>query len=352
MLEETPQEDRPVCSAAVHENAAAAARQLEALLRYGRRLEAVLQKTLAALGGGSWPDQAAQIGLEVKSLEAQWRQLGAVRLAYESEPGNAGERPVSTSLQENRDIIATLYQLPINKDVVIRLLQIPASPPVKAMLVFLDGMVDKTIINLAVLQPLMLMGRQERDLYGGGLVDAVLERYLPSGQAGRAGGFREVQDAVNSGDAVLFFDGVAEAITVETKGFEHRSIDRPTTEQTVRGSQNAFTEVLRVNTALIRTMFHSSDLVTEMMPVGRRGRCNCALMYVRSIANPVLVAEVKRRIEGIAVDLVTDTDLLQQYLVDFPKHPFPQTLSTERPERVAVHLAEGRVAILDRKSVV
>ena len=31
---------------------------------------------------------------------------------------------------------------------------------------------------------------------------------------------------------------------------------------------------------------------------------------------------------------------------DFPQNPFPQTLSTEHPDRVVVHLAEGRVAIL------
>jgi spore germination protein KA len=172
-----------------------------------------------------------------------------------------------------------------------------------------------------------------------------MEECLPSGQASRIGSFKEVQQAINTGDAVVFFDGSGEAVAVETKGYEHRSIGNPTTEQSVRGSQNAFTEVLRVNTALIRTMLHASDLITEMIPIGARGHSNCAVMYIKSIANEELVEEVKRRVNSISTDIITDSGVLEHFIEDFPKNPFPQTLSTERPDRVAIHLSEGRVAI-------
>ncbi len=83
-----------------------------------------------------------------------------------------------------------------------------------------------------------------------------------------------------------------------------------------------------------------------MIPVGKRGHSNCAVMYLASVANRELVAEIRRRIQGVDTDFIIDSSILESLIIDFPKNPFPQTLSTERPDRVAVHLAEGRVAIL------
>jgi len=319
-------------------------RELKTMLRYARRLAIFMEKAIEILRNGQLHDKAEILQIEYAALEQQQGELSSVKLSYN---GNEGVEPaISTSLEENQKVIEHIYNLPLNKDVVIRKLTIPGQPAVKAMLIFMDGLADKKIVNMTVLNPLMMMRNAQPELYGVDLVSIIIEQYLPSGQASRVGSFKEVQQGINTGDAVLFFDGIGEAVTVETKGFEHRGVDRPATEQSVRGSQNAFTEVLRVNTALIRSMLHSSDLVTEMIPVGERGHSNCAVMYLKSVANRELVTEVRRRIKGISTDLIIDSGMLEHLIVDFPQNPFPQTLSTERPDRVVVHLAEGRVALL------
>jgi len=319
-------------------------RELESMLRYARRLAIFMEKTIEILRNGQRPDKAELLQIEYTALEQQQGELSAIKLSYNST--EAVEPAISTSLEENQKVIEDLYNLPLNKDVVIRKLTIPGQPAVKAMLIFMDGLADKKVVNMTVLNPLMMMRNARPELYSADLVNIIIEQYLPSGQASRVGSFKEVQQGINTGDAVLFFDGIGEAVTVETKGFEHRGVDRPATEQSVRGAQNAFTEVLRVNTALIRSMLHSSDLVTEMIPVGKRGHTNCAVMYLASIANRNLVAEVRRRIQGISTDLIIDSGILEHLIVDFPSNPFPQTLSTERPDRVVEHLVEGRVGIL------
>lgn len=340
VLQETEQK-RPT----PHAGLMAQARQLDALLRQGRRLAQALETVVHALRQGQALSRGGESGWAWQTLAREQTELAPLPLAYYNGAGVQGKRPVSLCLEENEKILRDLYVAALNKDVVIRRFTIPADPPVAALLVYTDGLADKQIINLAVMQPLMLLAKVRRRPEDN-LVQHILEEYLPSGQAQAAGDFQAVQDAVNSGDTVLFFAGSDKAIAVETKGWEHRTVDRPQMERAVRGSQTAFSDVLRVNTALVRAVLRTSDLVTEMFTVGSRSRVKCAVMYLQSVANPELVAEIKRRITGVRTDYIADAGMLLQFIEDHPNIVFPQALSTERPDRAAAHLAEGRVALL------
>jgi spore germination protein KA len=321
-------------------------RELESMLNCAKSIALFMEKLIADLRSNQNTEALKQNKVEIKKIETEWAEIKKNTIENHSIDGMYNNAVISSDIDENQHILESLYQVPLNKDIVIRNITIGTQPRIKVILVFMDGLIDKKIINMTVLEPLMFMKNLQEKINGEDLIGAVMEQCLPSGQASRVGGFKEVQQAINTGDAVLFFDGSPEAVTVETKGYEHRSIERPATEQSVRGSQNAFTEVLRVNTALIRTMLHASDLITEMIPIGARGHSNCAVMYIKSIVNEELVKEVKRRIENISTDIITDSGVLEHFIEDSPRSPFPQTLSTERPDRVAIHLAEGRLAIL------
>jgi len=318
--------------------------ELGALLRYARRLTPVMEKAADRLRGGG--PEVAGINEEVRSLQKQMIELEPILLEYYGNDGVAPIRPVSASLQENTETLNVIYGLPANRDIVMRHFVVAVNPPVKAMLVYMDGISDKKLINRAVLEPLMQPQFVQHDIYDKDMVETIITRYLPNAQASPARGFQEVQGGINGGDSVLFLEGAPEAIIVETKGWEHRSVEKPTFEQSVRGSQEAFSEVLRVNTALIRSILRSSDLVTEMITIGSRSRLTCAVMYLKSVANPKLVEELKRRINGISTDFITDTAILEQFIEDAPHNIFPVSVSTERPDRVASHLVEGGVSIL------
>lgn len=318
---------------------------LENLLRFADRLESFGAKLGDSLGKGNWLAKAGNWKLELEALEQQFQQLTPVLLRYDESRKDPSSRQLSTSLGENRKMLEAIYKVPPNKDVVFRDISIAAHPPVKALAVFLDGMVDSGILNLSVLKPLMLYDGP-RELYGKDLVDKITGKCLPSNQIARAYTFHELEDGINSGDTALLFDGCEEGLLVNTKGWQHRGVERPLTEQTVRGAQAAFSENLRVNTGLIRTMLRSSDLVTEMVKVGDRSKVNCAIMYLESVANASLVDEVRRRVKGIKTDYVGESGELLQFIEDHPTIPFPQSLSTERPDRVASNLAEGRIALI------
>ena len=276
-------------------------RQLDTLLRYARRLLAVMDKAYKTLQNNE-PLVGDTLRTEIKSLQEQQAEVAPMPLAYNSSQPEPAKLTLSVSLAENQKIMSDLYQLPANKDIVIRQFTIPAAQPVKAMLVHMDGMVDKQLINMTILQPLMLLAGCKEELAVETLFKTVTELCLPSNQVHPVTEFSEVAKGVNSGDTALFIDGTAQALLIDSKGYEHRNVDRPQIEQSVRGAQVSFAETLRTNTGLIRFMLQSSDLITELIPVGKRVSVNCAMMYLKSLANPSLVDEVRRRIQNISSD--------------------------------------------------
>ncbi|OPX85004.1 MAG: Spore germination protein B1 [Pelotomaculum sp. PtaB.Bin013] len=253
--------------------------------------------------------------------------------------------PVSASLAENRETIEELYGMPENKDIIIRDIVIGTNPSIDGFVVFIDGLVDKSVQDL-LFQALMLFAARPAPPDKGKLSSYVKERLLPGNQVSVQSRFRDILDAVNYGDTALFLEGCAEAVLVETKGWEHRGVEKPVIEQVLRGPQEAFGETLRTNTALIRKLIKNENLTTELLKVGARNRVNVAVMYLRDLANPALVAEVKKRIESIKTDFIVDSGVLEEFIQDNPYNLNPTILATERPDRVASSIVEGRVAII------
>jgi len=257
----------------------------------------------------------------------------------------AEELSVSASLAENREIVGKLYGLPENKDIIVRDIAIGTDPVIEGFAIFIDGLVDKSVQDL-LFQALMLFAARPVPPGKGKLASYVKERLLPGNQVSVRTQFRDILDAVNYGDTALFLEGCAEAVLVETKGWEHRGVDRPTVEQVVRGPQEAFSETLRANTALIRKLIKNENLTTEFLQVGARNRVHVAVMYLRDLANPALVAEVKRRINSIKTDHIIDSGVLEEFIQDNPYNLNPTVMATERPDRVAAGIFNGRVAII------
>ncbi len=318
--------------------------QLNRLLAHAKRLAKAMEDSVQALQQGK-PPVSSDIIEEIEILEEQQAEINPLWMAYISST-EAEKRIISSVLTENEKLLKKLYNLPKNKDAVIRNFTLPFVPSLPALLIYLDGMIDKKVINEAILKPLLAIQDDIRYSESPDLAQRIADTLLPSNQVQITQRFNEVMDGVNGGDTALLVDGMTAALVIDTKGYDKRSIDRPQLEQSVRGGQASFTENLRTNTAQIRVTMPTNDLVTEMILVGERIPMKCAVMYLQSVANETEVAEVKRRIEGIRTDYIPSVGVLGQFIDDHPNIPFPQSLSTERVDRVAVHLAEGRIAVL------
>lgn len=252
---------------------------------------------------------------------------------------------IQHSLAANRLILEALFSLPENKDLVIRDFQVGGRHIADALVAFIDGLADKTIINSDILEPLMLLSRLEPDTSTEGLIQRVKDALLPGNQVTQFNTWKEAAENILAGSTVVFLEGVPAILSVETKGWEHRMVGVATVEAVVRGPHDAFTESFRANTGLVRSKLRSTALVTEIMQVGEIASTDVAVMYMKNTANPQAVREVKRRIQAIKVDYLPDSGLLEQFIEDSPFSLVPKVLSTERPDRVAYGLSEGQVAV-------
>ncbi|MCX7710864.1 MAG: spore germination protein [Clostridia bacterium] len=254
---------------------------------------------------------------------------------------------ISTSVEENLRYMKDIFTVPDNGDIVIREFEITfKGKPVKAFIILIDGMTDRTVINSNILHPLMILSDKDFKTGEDDIGEFVKSRLLPHNQMKVTEKYQEVIDEINFGGCGLFVDGSKVAFAADVKGWLARGIERPNTELVLRGPQEGFNEILRANTALVRKILKDEDLIVENAKVGKRSKTPCSILYIKDIANESLVEEVKRRVNSIKLDYIIDSGHLEQLLEDDPYMLAPQIIATERPDRVAAALTDGKIAII------
>ena len=279
-------------------------------------------------------------------------------------------KKIFTELSKNIEFLKYKYNALISKDIIIREFSILAhNIEYKAFIMCIDGMVDSELLNNSIISPLMLRNRanifdeKQKKFISEKEIDKVkikqyktekdfdLENYIynsliPQNSVEKIDKFSDVYSSINMGNCVLFIDSLNSAFDLDIKGFKQRSIDTPSNEVVIRGSQESFVENLRTNTSIIRRLVNNENLIIESTSVGKLSKTNVSIGYINGIANKNLVAEIRYRINNLDIDYLTSSGQLEQFIQDNPKSIFPQIIATERPDRVANYLLEGRVCII------
>ncbi|WP_059172184.1 spore germination protein [Bacillus sp. FJAT-27445] len=125
-----------------------------------------------------------------------------------------------------------------------------------------------------------------------------------------------------------------------------RTISPPEVEFSVIGPKEAFVESIVVNTNLIRKRLPIKELVIEEIIIGSLTKTRVSVIHIDGITDPDNVKTITDRIKAIDFDAIIDSSYVVQLVSDNTYSPFPQLLDTERPDRVAAILAEGKVAVL------
>lgn len=263
-------------------------------------------------------------------------------------PGEkARNRLLSKKLQENLEFIEDI--IGFSDDVVIRKFQLGDRLAIKAALIFIDGLIDKQVINESILKPLLIeefSADDTKELAVSDIIKFIENNTMTINELKVVDKFEEIIYGTLNGDTVLLIDGYREAFILNSKGWEMRSINEPQSETVIRGPRDGFTETVRVNTGLIRRKIKHPALRIKNINVGKFTRTDVAICYLEGLANKYIVEEVKERIANIEIDGILDSGYIEQLIEDDHFSPFPQVFSTERPDRVVANLLEGRIAII------
>ena len=291
----------------------------------------------------------------------------------ESDISNTNSTPENISIDEknifptirvNLDYLKVKYNTLINSDIEIREFTLIANnKQYRAFLLYIDGMVDSKTVNDFVLKPLMLRNQAntfENDVAKVAITNNItvrkkkpfdlttyiLNSLMPQNSVKKINSFSDIISDVNSGNCALFIDTLNIAFSIEVKGFKARSISTPNNETVVRGSQEAFVEVIRTNTSMLRRIINNENLIIENSTVGSISKTKIAICYMKNIASDDLVAEVKYRINNLDIDYLISSGQLEQLIQDNASIVFPEMIATERPDKASNHLLEGRVVVI------
>ena len=260
---------------------------------------------------------------------------------YKTTPTKIGEKKAddgmqqqqgepSTQLEINLEYIKQRFNLPANQDVIIREFDIGGDT--SAFLLFLEGMVDNNIVNQFIIPQINCKDNFEilkRDNFS----EQSIKNVISINKIIKSVDLDVITKHVLNGMTALFIDGVKDCYLIESKGFEKRGVEAPQTESVIRGSQEAFTEDMRTNLTLLRRGIKNENLIVEITEISKVNGDLCAIVYLKGIANPKLINEVKRRVNSIDIDMILGSGMLMQLIEDNPFMLFPQAIETERPDR-------------------
>ena len=258
--------------------------------------------------------------------------------------GPVEHHPLSTSLAKNKAEMQKVFDR--CSDVVMREFELGSKPPVKVMVVYVDGLVSAETLNQDVLKSLMLLINEQWTGNVVELSETIKTRFLPVAELSISTQLVEVTKRILAGQAMLLIDGVPQAIGLNIIGWEQRAIEEPSSEPVVRGPHEGFVENVKTNLVLIRRRLKTSRFKVEDMIIGLLSKTEVKIVYVEGIADSKMVKEVKARLSRINTDMIMESGYLEEYISDTWYSPFPQIQATERPDKVAAGLAEGQVGVL------
>ena len=207
---------------------------------------------------------------------------------------------------------------------------------------WLDGIVNTSDIASDLLRPLT-------DIIRSGVSpdpEKLMAGAVYAATANKRDSLDDVVNDITQGNAAVVFDDAQEAVCFELRSDKVRSVSEPTIEKSVKGAKDSFVEVLRTNTALVRRRICDPALKVINNTVGRKSATRCAVMFVDGVADPATVSELTRRLDKIDIDGLLATGSIEEYITDNPRSPLPQLLHSERPDRFARQLLNGRVGLI------
>lgn len=253
---------------------------------------------------------------------------------------------VSPNLCENLEFVRDAFELSKNFDLVLREFEVKfADRSCDAFLIFYDGLANAEYINRDILNPLMVSGLDEK-IGNSKIEDAVYRRMISQAPNDAQTEMRTIIELVEFGNCAVFVDGCSAAFVADVKGWDGRGVEKPVTEATLSGPQEAFNEKIMTNIGLIRKILKDANLIAEKIAVGSKSKTPCALMYINGITNQSLVAEARRRLCGTELEYVFSSADVEMLIEDSALFPLPQLIKTERPDRAAAQLADGKAVII------
>lgn len=217
---------------------------------------------------------------------------------------------------------------------------------------YMDILVDKNSLDSLAIEISQLAanaGASENDCPSASPEQCfiTLRSVIPSFRQFKSGNdFDALCNEIVAGNTVIIMDGCDQFISVNTSKPEGRTVQEPTSQSSIRGPKDSFTENMQVNMALIRQRIRSNLLRSEEITVGSVTQTKISVMHIEGMAKPEILQDIKNRLSSINIDCLMDSGSVEELIKDDKHSIFPTFLSSEKPDVVCTELLRGKVAII------
>lgn len=153
---------------------------------------------------------------------------------------------------------------------------------------------------------------------------------------------RQIYDFVNNGFLIIFYKKI---YAVEVKAKLDRGINNIQSELSLSGPKDSFSENYNTNLGLIRRRIKTCNLKVENLDIGVRSKTKIGILYIDDIVDKKIVKRIYEVLERIDIDGIIDSSYLKITL-EGQKSFFPTIMMSERPDKSAMALLEGKVVVL------
>lgn len=216
-----------------------------------------------------------------------------------------------------------------------------ASHGVRICIIYISNHSSKTAISRFVTSPIELALQN-------GNISRPMETIIESASVKKCEDRDDAADKILSGAAVVFTDinNDTYATAAMTRNEDGRSTSEPETENVIRGAHEGFTESGENNAMLIRRRLKSALLKKETYEIGSISKTEVAVMYLSDRVNTRALSLLRTRIKRISTDTVTGSGFIE-LMIQESKYSLYQTVgNSERPDKIAAKLNEGRIAVI------
>ena len=252
---------------------------------------------------------------------------------------------ISLHLSENQNEVQK--QIENCADILFRPLLIGEKEIREAFLIYIEVAVSNLMLEDSVIGKLLnrLLSMDTKEIYG-----TLENNSLGISDTKELFTLEEAMAAMFAGNAVLFVDGYDRAIKIGSKGYPGSGVQKTDSEKGLRGSKEAFSESVKMNTALIRKRIRNAKMKAEEKQVGRYSATTTALLYLDGVVYLPICEEMRKRLDAFEVDGIEDGGMIEYLTRKKKEGRFPVYQTTERPDRAAQAILEGRVVLLTDNS--
>ena len=242
----------------------------------------------------------------------------------------------SRNLRRSRAMVEQAAHLNENDDIIVRPFQ---AMGLEGVLYYVDGMAGGQQIADFILRPLQHATEQ---LSGDQALSAARERLIEISELTEETALEPAIRQMMQGQCLVLLDTCNAALLADVRSYVRRSVSTPQTENVIIGPHEAFTESLRDNLTLLHRLLPTANLLCRTLTVGTRIPVQVTVCFLKGICPDETVQELERRIGLCRADSVLTLSMLSQLIEDNPYAPLPQTILTERPDRVPVSFWRDR----------